>query len=155
MLPIIQRELAEKKKWITDEEIFDYYAVGQMTPGVIAVNVATFVGMKRKGGMGSVFATLGMICPSLIIILIIATVLTNFANIPAVINAFSGIRVAVLAIMTKTIFTLFKKGVKDIFSLVIFLITVSTIFISVSPVIIVVFAALAGIFYKRLAVKNK
>lgn len=155
MLPIIQRELVEGRKWLTDEEVTDYYAIGQMTPGVIAVNVSTFVGMKRKGIIGAVFSTLGMITPSLIIITIIAAVLTNFASYPAVIHAFSGIRVAVLAMMTKTIITLIKKGVKDVLTLVIFVAVALTVFFPVSPVIIVFVAALCGIFYKRLAVKSK
>ena len=155
MLPIIQRELVEGRKWVTDEEITDYYAIGQMTPGVIAVNVSTFVGMKRKGVIGAIFSTLGMIAPSLIIITIIAAVLTNFASIPAVIHAFSGIRIAVLAMMTKTIVTLIRKGVKDIFTLILFIAVVATIFFPVSPVIVVFVCALCGIFYKRLEVKNK
>ena len=155
MLPIIQRELVEGRKWLTDEEVTDYYAIGQMTPGVIAVNVSTFVGMKRKGVIGAIFSTLGMITPSLIIITIIAAVLTNFASYPAVIHAFSGIRVAVLAMMTKTIITLIKKGVKDVLTLIIFVAVALTVFFPVSPVIIVFVAALCGIFYKRLAVKSK
>lgn len=155
MLPIIQRELVEGRKWVTDEEITDYYAIGQMTPGVIAVNVATFVGMKRKGVTGAIFSTLGMITPSVIIITIIAAVLTNFASIPAVIHAFAGIRIAVLAMMTKTIVTLIKKGVKDIFTLILFIAVVATMFFPVSPVIVVFICALCGIFYKRCEVKNK
>ena len=155
MLPIIQRELVESRKWVTDEEVTDYYAIGQMTPGVIAVNVATFVGTKRKGVLGAIFATLGMITPSVIIIILIASLLTNFANIPMVTHAFSGIRIAVLAMMTKTIVTLIKKGVKDIFSLILFLAVVLTVFFPVSPVIVVFVCALCGIFYKRVGVKNK
>ena len=155
MLPMIQKEIVENKKWATEEEIMNYYAVGQCTPGVIAVNVSTFVGMKRKGVIGAIFSTLGMITPSLIIITIIAAVLTNFASYPAVIHAFSGIRVAVLAMMPKTIITLIKKGVKDVLTLVIFVAVALTVFFPVSPVIIVFVAALCGIFYKRLAVKSK
>ena len=155
MLPIIQRELVDKKGWVSNDEIMDYYAIGQMTPGVIAVNVATFVGMKRKGIPGAIFATLGMITPSLIIIMIIAAVLKNFAHIPAVVHAFSGIRVAVLALMVKTIVSLIKKGIKDIFGIVIFVLTALTVFFPVSPVIVVIIAALSGIFFKRLAVKKK
>lgn len=155
MLPIIQRELVEGKKWVTDDEVTDYYAIGQMTPGVIAVNVSTFVGMKRKGVPGAIFSTLGMVTPSLIIITVIAAVLTNFANLPIVIHAFSGIRIAVLAMMTKTIVTLIKKGVKDIFTLVIFILVALTMFLPVSPVIVVFVCAICGIFYKRCGVKNK
>lgn len=154
MLPIIQRELVEKRGWATNEEITDYYAIGQMTPGVIAVNVSTFIGMKRHGIIGAIFATCGMVAPSIVIITIIASVLTNFAHIPAVISAFSGIRVAVLAMMAKTIISLLKNGVKDAFTLILFLLTLSTMFVKISPVVVVLVAGCAGIFYKRLAVKK-
>ena len=94
MLPLLQREIVEKKKWATEEEMLDYFAVGQCTPGVIAVNTATFVGFKEKKLSGAVFATLGIVSPSLVIITIIAALLSNFAHIAAVQNAFAGIRVA-------------------------------------------------------------
>lgn len=154
MLPIIQRELAEKKGWVTNEEITDYYAIGQMTPGVIAVNVSTFVGMKRKGVIGAIFTTLGMITPSIIIILLIASVLKNFWHLEFVTHAFAGIRVAVLGMMVKTIITLFKNGVKDVFTFILFLLTLSTLFIDITPTIVVIFAAIAGIFYKRVVARK-
>lgn len=155
MLPIIQRELVDKKGWLTNDEVMDYYAIGQLTPGVIAVNVSTFVGTKRKGISGAIFATLGMITPSLIIILIIASLLSNFADMPVVIHAFVGIRVAVLAMMTKTIVTMVKKGVKDVCTLVIFLMVLSTLFFDVIPTVIVIGAALIGISYRRWVVRKK
>ena len=95
MLPLLQREIVEKKKWATEEEMLDYFAVGQCTPGVIAVNTATFVGFKEKKLSGAIFATLGIVSPSLVIITVIAALLSNFAHIAAVQNAFAGIRVAV------------------------------------------------------------
>lgn len=154
MLPIIQRELVDKRGWVTNEEIADYYAIGQMTPGVIAVNVSTFIGIKRKGIPGAIFSTAGMITPSLIIILLIASVLKNFWHIEFITHAFAGIRVAVLGMMVKTIITLFKNGVKDIFTFILFLLTLSTIFVDITPTIVVILSALAGIFYKRV-VANK
>ncbi len=155
MLPIIQRELVESRDWLTDEEISDYYAIGQMTPGVIAVNVATFVGMKRKGVRGAIATTLGVVTPSVIIITVIAAVLMNFMDNAYVRHAFAGIRVAVLGLMLKTIVTLIKKGVKDWFTFLIFLATVSTIFMPVSPAIIVFAAAILGILFKRWVVREK
>ena len=95
MLPLLQREVVEKKKWATEAELTDYYAIGQCTPGVIAVNTATFVGYMEKGVLGGIIATLGMIFPSLVIITVIAAFLSNFAHIPAVIHAFAGIRACV------------------------------------------------------------
>ena len=94
MLPMIQRELVEKKGYATNEEIIDYYAIGQLTPGVIAVNVSTFIGMKRKGLWGAVFSTLGMITPSIIIISLCALILNNISSNIYVKYAFSGIRTA-------------------------------------------------------------
>ena len=97
MLPILQREVAENKKWSTEEELMDYFAIGQCTPGMIAVNVATFVGYKQKGFSGGLAATLGVITPSMLIITAIAIFLSSFAANPFVIHAFAGIRVCVSA----------------------------------------------------------
>ena len=81
MLPIMQKELVEKKDWTTNEELLNYYAVGQCTPGIIAVNVSTFVGYQKKGILGSIFSTLGVVTPSIIIIILIASFLQNFCAI--------------------------------------------------------------------------
>jgi chromate transporter len=93
MLPMLKREIVEKKHWATIDEIMDYFAIGQCTPGIIAVNTATFIGYKRKGVAGGIFATLGLVLPSLVIISVIAAGLENFAHIAAVQHAFAGIRV--------------------------------------------------------------
>ena len=95
MLPILQREVVEKKGWATDEELTDYYAIGQCTPGIIAVNTTTFIGHKFKGKLGGVFATLGVIFPSVIIITLIAAFLANFADYPMVQHALGGINACV------------------------------------------------------------
>ena len=95
MLPMLQKEVVEKRKWATEEEIMDYYAIGQCTPGIIAVNTATFVGQSTAGIAGGIFATLGVVFPSLIIITLIAAFLQNFAELAVVQYAFSGIRVCV------------------------------------------------------------
>ena len=111
MLPLIQREIVENKKWSTEKEILDYYAVGQCTPGVIAVNTATFIGYKLKGIIGGIIATLGVVFPSLIIILIIAAFLQNFADLAIVQSAFAGIRVAVVALIITTVVKLLKSSI--------------------------------------------
>ena len=103
MLPMIQREIVDKNGYATEDEVLDYYAIGQLTPGVIAVNVATFIGMKRKGLLGAAFATAGVVFPSVVIITLIALILRNFMDILWVQYAFSGIRVAVIALIIKTI----------------------------------------------------
>jgi chromate transporter len=146
MLPIIQREVVEKKQWATEEEILDYYAIGQCTPGIIAVNTATFIGNKQKGILGGFLATLGLVLPSLIIITVIAAVLTNFAEIPAVQHALAGIRVAVVVLVGYSVKKLAKSGVCGAFGWCLFVLTflVSALF-GVSPVLVVVLAAVAGI----------
>ena len=80
MLPMLEREIVAKHKWATQEEILDYFAIGQCTPGIIAVNTATFVGYKQKGIIGGIVATLGVVSPSIVIIMVIAAVLTNFMD---------------------------------------------------------------------------
>ena len=119
MLPLIQREIVENKKWSTEKEILDYYAVGQCTPGVIAVNTATFIGYKLKGIIGGIVATLGVIFPSIVIILIIATFLQNFADLAIVQSAFAGIRVAVVALIITTVVKLIKSSIKDYLGVII------------------------------------
>ena len=103
MLPILQRELVENKKWSTEEELADYYAVGQCTPGVIAVNTATFVGRSQAGVAGGIFATLGLVFPSIVIILVIAAFLQNFMHIQWVVHAFNGVRAGVVALDRKSV----------------------------------------------------
>lgn len=147
MLSLIQREVVETKKWATDEEVLDYYAVAQCTPGVIAVNTATFIGYKQKGVIGAVAATFGVVLPSLIIITIIAAVLQNFMQYKIVQHIFGGIRVAVAVLIVNAVITMGKKAIVDklcaILAVLAFL--VSVIFPSLSPVFIVLAAALAGI----------
>lgn len=147
MLPLLQREIVEKKKWATEEEMLDYFAVGQCTPGVIAVNTATFVGFKEKKLSGAVFATLGVVSPSLVIITVIAALLSNFAHIAAVQNAFAGIRVAVCVLILNSIVKLWKKSVVDKLTLGVFIaVFLGSVLLShVSPVVFIVAAAVLGI----------
>lgn len=113
MLPILQREVVEKRGWCSEDELADYFAIGQCTPGVIAVNTATFVGSKRKGIPGGIVATLGMVFPSVVIITIIAAFLQNFAHIPAVGHAFAGVRAAVVALIASSVWKLAKTTIKN------------------------------------------
>lgn len=147
MLPLLQREIVEKKHWATEEELLDYFAVGQCTPGIIAVNTATFVGFKEKKLSGAIFATLGIVSPSLVIITVIAALLSNFAHIAAVQNAFAGIRVAVCVLILNSIVKLWKKSVVDKLTFVVFLAVFvgSVLLSSVSPVAFIVAAAVLGI----------
>lgn len=125
MLPILQREIVEQKGWSTEEELADYYAIGQCTPGVIAVNTATFVGRKQKGILGGIAATLGLIFPALIIIGVIAAFLENFASIPAVGHAFAGVRACVCALILSSVLKLRKNTVIDTPTTVIFFVVLA------------------------------
>ncbi len=147
MLPILQKEVVENKKWGTDEELMDYFAIGQCTPGMIAVNVATFIGYKLSGISGGILATLGIITPSIIIITLIALFLTNFQDNPLVIHAFAGIRACVCVLIFDTIIKLGKKSVTDKRTAFIFIgILLLSLFSPLSPAFSVIFAGIAGCF---------
>ncbi len=148
MLPILQREVVEKRGWVTEDELMDYYAIGQCTPGVIAVNTSTFVGYKLHGVPGAVFATAGMVFPSLVIITTIAAFIRQFAHLEVVKHAFAGIRVAVCALVLQSVWKIAKKGVKDVFTGAIFPVTFAAVaFFGLSPVLMVVLSGAAGILY--------
>ena len=151
MLPALQREVVEKRRWATEEEVMDWYAIGQCTPGIIAVNTATFVGQKRKGAMGGITATLGVVFPSLVIITILAGLITNFAHLAWVQNAFAGIQVCVCVLILNAVLKLLKKSVVDKRTAVIFVIVLlGNMLLSVSPVWFVLLSALSGIVLKNL-----
>ena len=155
MLPILQREVVEKQKWATDEEIADYFAIGQCTPGVIAVNTATFIGQKTAGIPGGIIATLGVVFPSLIIISALAGVITIFADLAWVKNAFAGIRVCVCVLIFNSVLKLWKSSVKDLWGILIFIaVLAASLLLSVSPIVFVLVSALAGILIKAMEVKK-
>lgn len=151
MLPILERELVTKRGWVTKEEIIDYYALGQCTPGVIAVNTSTFVGNKLAGIFGGIIATLGFITPSLVIITIIGTVLQNFAHIEMVQQAFAGIRICVCVLIINATVNLWKSAVTDKFGVVAFILVLlfSSLF-NISPIFFVVGAGLLGLVFKTI-----
>jgi len=151
MFPVLTRELAVKRDYTTEEELADYYAIGQCTPGVIAVNVATFIGYKRRGILGGIVSTAGLVCPSIIIITLIAAFLQNFMDITWVQHAFSGLRAGVCALMVTAVLRLVRKAVKNVFGIIVCAIVFCLfMFVSVSPVILVVSAALLGVLYQVL-----
>ena len=155
MLPILQRELVEKRSWVTEGELSDYFAIGQCTPGIIAVNTATFVGHKLKGPVGGVVATLGVVFPCLVIIMLIAAFLQNFAQLPVVIHAFNGVRACVCALILSSVL---KLPTVLIFAAVVALAVVGNFvtfpagtalaavmgFVT-SPIVLVVLAGVAGL----------
>lgn len=155
MLPMIEKEVIEKHHWTTEDDVMNYYAIAQCTPGVIAVNVATFVGYFQDGVLGALICTLGVISPSIIIISAIAQVLEAFSTLAVVQHALSGIRIAVCVLMTTSIFKLFKKGVIDIWTGIIFIIALTfAVFSNVSTVVLVVLSGCLGVLFSMLKAKR-
>ena len=162
MLPILQREVVEKKGWATDEELTDYFAIGQCTPGIIAVNTATFIGQKLKGIPAGVLASLGVVFPSIVIIMILAAFIQNFAHLPAVIHAFAGVRACICALVLSSVIKLGKSALKDLPSVLIYIFILALAVLGnfvtfpatlwggllnflLSPVVLVVLAGVAGL----------
>ena len=156
MLPILQREIVDNKGWATEEELMDYFAIGQCTPGIIAVNTATFIGKKTKGILGGIVATLGIVFPSLVIISLLAGVIEAFSHLEVVQNAFGGIRVCVCVLIVNGVVKLYKKAVVDKWTLAIFILVIlGSYFLPISPVIFVLAAAIIGLLIKELGGKRK
>ncbi|EDP11749.1 chromate transporter [Amedibacillus dolichus] len=153
MLSLLQRTVVEKYHWASEEELMDYYAIGQCTPGIIAINTATFIGYKKEGLRGALAATLGFLTPSLIIILLISMFMQNYAELPIVKHAFAGIRIGVTVLIFDAIIKLGKKSIIDAYSLVIFaIILVLAVCTGVSPIILVVSCGAVGYMLYHKAV---
>ena len=162
MLPLLERELVNKRGWTTLDELRDYFAVGQCTPGVIALNVSTFIGQKRKGVAGALAAAAGFLLGPILIILLIAAFLTNFADLPEVQHAFAGIRVCVCVLILQAILRLWKKSVVDVFSFVLYAVILALnalgTFTSLLPVkipaaVLVILAGVTGLVVS--VIRNK
>lgn len=151
MLPLLIRELVERNKIITEDELTDYMAVAQCTPGVIAINTATFVGYKVRRVIGAIVASLGVITIPLILIILIAAVLKGLAQYPIVGHIFAGIRLAVCALITASVYKLFKKSVTNVTTFALFLLAFVFVAVcGVSPVFIVLGAAIVGLAWGGL-----
>ncbi len=152
MLPILRREIVEKEKWLSEEEVMDYYAISQSMPGIIAVNVGGFIGYQRRKESGAIAAALGVVSPCLIIITIIAAFLSNFQDNVYVRNALSAVSVCVCALIVDSIIAMWKKGVKDVFGFVLFAVMLFAMTCTqASPVLLVILSAVGGIAYKSLS----
>lgn len=155
MLPLLERVLVNEKKWVSTDEILDYYSIGQTTPGIIAVNVATFVGYKRAGVAGGIMATMGMVTPSVIIITIIAKFISNFEQIEWVQKAMKGINASVAALLTYAVFNLCKKNLTGLWSILLFAASFALIyFFHAHTVAVVLGAALIGVLSFVLSKRN-
>ena len=151
MLPILERELAEKRHWTTMDDLRDYFSIGQCTPGIIALNVSTFIGEKRRGVTGALAATVGFLTAPVLLILLIAMFLTNFAQLEIIQHAFAGIRVCLCVLIVQAVLRLWKKSVVDAPSLVIylavFLLNVMSFFLPVRipAAVLVILSGVAGV----------
>ena len=151
MLPILERELVDKRQWTTMDDLRDYFSIGQCTPGIIALNVSTFIGEKRKGIKGAIAATTGFLAGPILIILIIAMFLKNFATLPVVQHAFAGIRVCVCVLILQAVMRLWKKSVVDPFTLglyiAVFVLNALSSFLPfrIPAAILVILSGIAGI----------
>lgn len=145
MMPIMQRELIEKRGWVTEEELIDYFAIGQSTPGIIAVNVSTFVGYKRLGWFGGIVGTLGVVTPSWVIIMLLAGAISSVDKYPLAQKALKGINVAVAALLTSVIVKFSKKTIKNIWNALFMLLAFALIyFFKVQSVWIILSALIIG-----------
>ncbi len=148
MIPLIQKEVCENKKWLTDEDILEIVAIAESTPGPIAINSATFVGYRTAGVLGAMCATLGVVLPSFVIITIISMVLREFSSYRAVKYAFFGIRAGVLALIVKALWTMAKKSPKNIFSYIISALAfILAVFTNINTIFIIIGCAVAGLIY--------
>ncbi len=151
MLPFLEREMCEKNKWITNDQLLDFYAIAQCTPGVIAINVATYIGYNKRGILGAMVASLAVISPSMIIITLITAIFTNFQNNVYVIRAISGIKVVVCAMMTHTIYKMTKKSIVDISSFLLFIAAIISVFIfNINIIIILLSGLILGLLIKQI-----
>lgn len=151
MLPLLTREVVEKRKWATEEEVLDYYAVGQCTPGIIAVNTATFIGYYQAGILGGIFATVGMVFPSVVIIVIVASVLQQFMDYAIVASALGGIRAVVCALLCHTVITLSKKSLVDKITVALFIVgAILTFVFDITPILLVLIGGATGIIIGKI-----
>jgi chromate transporter len=150
MVPVVERELIRGKGWTTMDEVMDYYTIAQVTPGIIAVNLSTFIGYKRKGPLGGMIGTLGFLLPGVSLMVIVSVFIVRFAEYPAVRHAFAGLRAAVGALILDTVVKLLRGLFKDKKAVVIFTAALAlSALCSASPVLIVAGAGIAGFFLYR------
>lgn len=150
MLPILQREIVDGKHWATDEELNDYFAIGQCTPGIIAVNTATFIGCRLKKAPGGIIATLGVVFPSIVIITVIAACLSNFQDSLIVQHAFAGIRACVCILILNAVLKLRKSSIIDLPTAILFaLVFAASAAFGLSPALLVITCGLIGLGLRR------
>ena len=156
MIPILEREIVDKHGWASSGELMDYYAISQCTPGIIAINSAVFVGQKKRGDLGGAAAALGIVFPSLVIVTILASIITNVADLAWVQNAFAGIRACVCVQIFNSVLKLAKKSVIGVGTALIFVaVFLGSVFLDISPVWFVLLSAAAGIILEQFRLRKE
>lgn len=156
MLPMLERECVNNRKWATDEQMLDYYAIGQCTPGIIAINTATIIGYRQRGILGAIVSTIGMFFPSVVIITVLASIIIKYKDNQYIQKAFAGIRIAVCALILKSVIGLAKKADKNMLYLLVTLGSFAALFFyGLSPILAVLFTIVIGIiaYYAEKAKK--
>lgn len=149
MLPMLYKEVVDRHRWATEEELLDYFAIGQSTPGIIAINTATFIGFRQKGISGAIAATIGMVIPSFVIITLIAALFSQISGNIYFQKAFQGIRITVVALIIQAVYRIGKKGVKGVFGILLAALAFGvTVFLNVSPIFVIAGAIVLGIFFR-------
>lgn len=155
MIPLIQKETVEKKKWVSPEDIVDIVAIAESTPGPIAISASTFVGYRIAGVAGAALATIGVIVPSFIVIFVLSFVLRQFESITAVKYAFFGIRAGVLALIVNALISVYKQCPKKIISYIIMLgAFVAVAFLGVNVLLVIAVCAVVGLIYYLAAMRT-
>ena len=148
MIPLIQREAVENRKWVTNDDILGIVAIAESTPGPIAINAATFIGYRTAGFWGALWGTIGMVLPSFFIIFAISYVLRAFQDTPIVQYAFGGIRAGVLALMIKAFWAMYKQAPKNKASYIIMLIAfIFPVFFHVNVLVVIIICTVVGLVF--------
>jgi len=151
MLPIMKKELIEKRRWMSDKEFMDFFAISQMTPGVIAVNAASLLGYRLRDLKGAVIATLGVVTPSVIFIYIIAAGLSVWMKNPLIFQVFTALKIGVCVLIINAVFPFFKQGIINLFSFIVFAFALcGFMFLKISPIIILLLCGAAGLLRSSL-----
>jgi len=151
MIPVIHKELVDREKIVTEDEFLDYIAVAQSIPGIIAVNVSTFIGYKLHGVLGAIVICLAVVLPSFLIIIALANVLMLYRDSTFIVKSFSGIRPAVIGIMIFSIYKLSKPLDKNMFSIGIIIATIAAILVfNIHPIIALILSGGIGVIYGYL-----
>ena len=154
MLPILKAEIVDKRRYTTSEELLDLYSISQCTPGIIAVNIATFIGHKLRGITGAMIATLGVITPAILIIISIAAILSHFMDNRYVIYAFSGIRIAVIALIVNVVIDLVRAQIKNWIKALIFALSfITMLFLKLSPALLVIIVGISAVVFGEISRK--